>query len=537
MLRVLLVDDEPFIVQGLAVLIDWEKEGYEITSTAADGARALEYLKENEVDLIIADIKMPVMTGIELLEKIRSEKISRAYFIILSGYNDFRYAQQAIRYECMEYLLKPIGQEELILVLHKVSSLHESRQLERRENRQKEKAYLARNVLSLLMGKFDQMDLDYVRKSLKLSNGVRFIDIEIDELEDQDPEEELSDENKRCYRELYQRCMDYLGEEYSSHCIFDVANHEKGYDIGFLYFSRMAKEQGISETEYMERFLAAIEKNLEVPVVMFVGSLENDITEIERSYRTAAITKSFQFFRASKSIHYYEEENIKNPTGAVLCKKFLDQLVNEIEENNREEIGKTVDRFYEEMSQMGMDAGVISLNINYLLFQLIHLAAEQDSTVNQEKIMHQISGGSFDGRMLRGSAGHLKQFADDYADYLMQLRKNVSRGVLADIEKEVKEHYAENLTLKNLSKKYYVNSAYLGQIFRKKYNMTFKEYQNNYRMEQASLLLIRTDKRVYEIAEEMGYKNLDYFISRFIAVKGCTPAKYRKNTRDSQKNS
>ena len=97
MLRVLLVDDEPFIVQGLSVLIDWNKEGYEIAATAADGREALSYLRENKVDLIVADIRMPVMTGLELLETIRREGISDAYFVILSGYSDFEYAKQAIR--------------------------------------------------------------------------------------------------------------------------------------------------------------------------------------------------------------------------------------------------------------------------------------------------------------------------------------------------------------------------------------------------------------------------------------------------------
>ena len=78
MLRVLLVDDEPFIVQGLMVFVDWEQEGYEIVYTAADGAEALTYLKEHKVDLVISDIKMPVMSGLELLETIRRENISDA---------------------------------------------------------------------------------------------------------------------------------------------------------------------------------------------------------------------------------------------------------------------------------------------------------------------------------------------------------------------------------------------------------------------------------------------------------------------------
>ena len=89
LLKVLLVDDEPFILQGLKILIDWEQEGFEVVKTAANGEEALEYLRGEQVDLIIADIKMPVVTGLELLEKIRGEKISDAHFVILSGYADF----------------------------------------------------------------------------------------------------------------------------------------------------------------------------------------------------------------------------------------------------------------------------------------------------------------------------------------------------------------------------------------------------------------------------------------------------------------
>ena len=124
---------------------------------------------------------------------------------------------------------------------------------------------------------------------------------------------------------------------------------------------------------------------------------------------------------------------------------------------------------------------------------------------------------------------HMVHFALEYAEYLAQLRKNISRGgVLGDIEKEIRENYAENLTLRELSKKYYVNSAYLGQIFRKKFGQSFKEYLNNYRMEQAVQRLLYTSDKIYQIAMDVGYKDCDYFINRFIAAKGCTPAKFRR---------
>ena len=131
MLRVMLVDDEPFILQGLSVLIDWNGLGFEIVKTAANGLEALEFLKKDEVDLIIADIRMPGMSGLELLENVRKSRITDAYFAIVSGYNDFAYARQAICNACVDYLLKPVAKDELIRLLTRVRSLHQESQRRR----------------------------------------------------------------------------------------------------------------------------------------------------------------------------------------------------------------------------------------------------------------------------------------------------------------------------------------------------------------------------------------------------------------------
>ena len=135
MLKVLLVDDEPFILQGLKLLVDWEKEGFRVAGTAANGMEALAFLKKEKVDLVIADIKMPQMTGLELLEHIRKEKISDAYFVILSGYAEFSFAQQAMQNDCTDYLLKPVDSEILCKVLNKVLALHNREELDHEKNR------------------------------------------------------------------------------------------------------------------------------------------------------------------------------------------------------------------------------------------------------------------------------------------------------------------------------------------------------------------------------------------------------------------
>lgn len=527
MLRVLLVDDEPFIVQGLSVLVDWASEGFEIVATATDGKEAVAYLRENKVDLILADIKMPVMTGLELLETIRSEHLSDAYFVILSGYSDFGYAQKAMRYKCMEYVLKPVEKAQLLEILRKVARLTENNKIDEQNKYTMQKAYLARNMIALLYGKYDQMNLEYVKNHMRLSEGIRYIDIELYTPIEKDDFEE--GEMRKRQRKLYQSCVELLKED-EGHCIFDVSYDEKSYDIGFIYCDYMASMQSITEKEYLDQFIKDIEASLGHPVRMMVGKKVTDIAAVAKSYSSARVLASLEAFREKKDIYYYEEEMQVNQGGIVLCKQSLDALIQAIEQNDKILIRKCVKDLYEEIKHMGVVGDTVNLNINYLLFQLIHLATEQDDCLNQEEILHYISESSFEEGIMRGSLAHLSRFSLEYADYLAQLRKNVSRGVLADVEREVRENYAENLTLRELSKKYYVNSAYLGQLFRKKYGVSFKDYLNNYRIEQAAQKLLRTDEKIYQIAREVGYKDLDYFINRFISVKGCTPAKFRKQS-------
>lgn len=525
MLKVLLVDDEPFIIQGLKVLIDWEQEGFMIAGTASNGKEAYDFLQKEEVDLIIADIQMPVMTGLELQETIRKENLSNAYFVILSGYADFEYARRALQNECTDYILKPVDREMLLKLLNRVSAMRDEDDRMQQRNRKMEKAYLARQLISLIKGKYDDSNLEYVISQIRCREGVRYVEIQMAE---SGMDEEVTDQDMREFQKtLYECCVAFL-KEHASNCVFDVSADEKIYDVGVILFDYMSDEMKKGEKEYLNDLLNYLNGNLPRAVTMLVGKRVQDISNIARSYGNACMLRSFQGFRSKKDIYFYEEEVQVSNDGMVLCKKSLDHLLKVVEQNNHMEIRSAVDQFYEEMGRRGVYGEAMTLNINYLLFQLIHLASEQDDEVNQEEILRLISESSFEAGTIRGSKAHLMRFACEYGDYLSQLRKNVSRGVLGNVEKEIRENYADNLTLKGLSEKYYVNSAYLGQLFRKKYGQSFKDYLNNYRMDRAADILLHSDKKIILVAEEVGYHDLDYFVNRFIQVKGCTPAKFRK---------
>lgn len=533
MLKVLLVDDEPFISQGLSVLIDWTEEGYEIVHTASNGREAFSYLEENKVDLIIADIQMPEMNGLELLAKIRETSVSDAHFVILSGYSDFGYAKQAIQNGCTDYMLKPVAKEELLAVLRKVAHDSEHLRLDEQKQKRMERAYLEQNLLALLVGKYDEANLEYVKEHMRLSEGVRYVDIIYSGLNEEDVQDEAT--QRKMYTELFQACREQLGTD-EAHAIFDASQDEKIYDAGFVYCDYMSERDGVCEKQYLENLRVALERTVGKELCMLIGKKVTAISGISKSYSTVRIMKSLEAFHEKRSLYFYEDEVQVGQNGIVLCKQSLDALIAAIEENESVKIHECVERLYEEFKNLGVAGDVVNLNINYLLFQLIHLATEQDDEVNQEEILHFVSESSFEEGVMRGSSRHLARFACEYAEYLGQLRKNVSRGVLDDIEREIRENYAENLRLRDLGKKYYVNSSYLGQIFRKKYGQSFSDYLTNYRMNEATKLLLKTDKKVNQIAEAVGYKDSDYFIRKFIELKGCTPSKFRKTQSENDSN-
>jgi len=528
-LKVLLVDDEPFITQGLLKLIDWTGEGYEVASTASSGEEAFNYIENNQIDLVITDIKMPIMNGIDLLKRIRESGRKDLEVIILSGYKDFEYAMEGMKYGCAGYVLKPVEKGELLSLIKKIAEKKSEYIKVAKHKENMESAYLARNIMALCVGRFDEVNVSYVKEQMKLSDSVAFVSIEF--TSPQMIEDEEESEIRQTHRKLYKLCQELLGED-GNHVVFDSTLEANTRDIGLVLSDYMYTDKKATEAEYLLWLRDELVARSHLPIRMLVGKTVDAITNISKSYSTVRILKSFEGFRPKKDIYFYEDEAQVNQGGAVLCKQYIDDLIRAIEVNEHNDIRFRVAELFSEMRRLGIASETIKLNMDYLLFGLIHLATSHDDEINQEEILQYISESSFHEGVLRGSSEHLSEFAIEYAQYLSQLSKNMSGNILSDIEKEVKANYMNNISLRELSKKLYVNSSYLGQIFKKKYGMSFKDYLTNYRINEASVLLTQTDEKIVKIAEMVGYKDSDYFVRKFIEIKGCTPSKYRKNRND-----
>ncbi len=521
-MKVILIDDEPKILKGLSMLIDWEKEGYEVVKLCNNALEAIDYLKTQEVDLIISDVKMPHMTGIELVKNLRENGFDQTSFLIMSSYSEFEYVKDALKCGCMDYILKPIQVDELLEILRKVKSksVEKSNNDENKEGLDEKN--FTRNIISIVKGKYDDVDLERVGQILELDCEYRYVELEVNEVLISKKFTNL--EKRHIQRELYKHCSNFKGDKQIKSCLFDVSGVENRFDIGFIF----KVDSEISEIDYFSEMKDYLSDKMGMPILVLVGAVVNNFEDISASYESTVLSMMLQNYDVNREVIFAYDRQ-KNDSEILLCKKSIDNLVKSIDTNNIEEINENIEVLYKDFIQLKASPDVIKLNINYFLFELVNIAIENNHDVDRERVTEFYNSHTFVLGTKWGSKDHLIKFCLDYVEFLKDCRKKTSNPLICEIEKDIKERYAENITLKELSKKYYVNSAYLGQLFQKSFGVSFKDYLNDCRIDESINLLVKTDMKVYEIAEAVGYKDVDYFISKFISKMGCTPTKYRKN--------
>ncbi|MBO4408884.1 MAG: response regulator [Clostridiales bacterium] len=527
--KVLLADDEPFITKGLQMLIDWEAEGCEIAAICDNGAEALKVIESKEIDLAIVDIRMPEMNGLDLIKNAK-ERYPDLSFVILSGYNDFEYAQKALRLGVTDYLLKPVKVSQLYEIVRNTVIKKNSVNIEEEYGKHLKRVCLVQYILNVLSGNSNPDQIEFIRDNIDLEDELNFIHITLNDIKRL---EEMTDEEVFDLRQkVNSRLASYLGD-FKEYLLPEAAGFEDDYEIGFILPKRLYESRGISKNDFLEELRRTAMQELGIDIILLVGKTMNGIEGLERSYVTACNLRSYRSFRSEKHI-YCHDEDIHVPhtqAKAMIYKESMDDLISAVSRHDNDEIDRCLNLFFEKMENIKLNDKMINMNVDYLLFQMLHLAVEIDETVEQDKILLYISDDVF--VQGKGFKERMKTYVHEYADFLDQLRSNSEQGgYIKEIESYIKSHYAENLTLRDLGKKYFVNSSYLGQIFRKKYGMSFKDYLNNYRIRMASEILVKSDKRVSDIAIDVGYRDTDYFVSKFIEVNGMTPTKFRRNSQN-----
>lgn len=521
MIQVLIADDEPFIRQGLMLLVDWEALGFRICGQASNGTQALESIPNMRPDLIISDIKMPGMDGLQLAQALHEQYGGDIKMILLSGFYEFEYAKQAIKYQVKDYILKPIVKEELVQVLEafRISFLADREEQQRR--RKQEQIVLAQQMQAILLGSADPEIFASMQRRYPHADRYRCILIEPHAETAQDPR----------WRAQIEEVRSLLDTESGTELLIDY-----GAALLHVVADRSSTRESFSPETYIPP-LPPLSDSEREETRFYVGKTVSRLEDLHESYQSCQVIKNLRFFGSSDPVHYFEytDTALFNDRPGQRERELFDALIRATEQRRSEELREHAQAIFRYFRDERIDPGIVRVHLHHLAHDLLQLI-DGDPCLADAEFMHSAFLQAHYAKLsLDENIDNLDEFARKCTDKLNEQQKWNAMGILAKIEAHIREHYTENLSLKRLGEHFYMNSAYLGQIFKKHYGVSFSDYLNQLRIDEAERLLRRTDHKVYEIAEQVGYRDSDYFISRFEKIKGETPAQYRKRTQSEHR--
>ncbi|MDT6953381.1 response regulator transcription factor [Companilactobacillus alimentarius] len=487
MYSVLIIDDEYMILKGLEKIIKWSDYGFEVVKSARNAKQALEYLSTNEINLIITDVNMPKINGLEFV-KIAKEQGHQFEFMILSGYQEFDYVRTGLKLGAVDYILKPIDANALVEALKKVKHKLDSQIVMRQDSR---------TSLNLQIKKLFENDLDK-NQIVALFHQLRI-------------NPELIGHGLTviaCNRVDDTERIDHLCDEYGQVLKFSQG---RVIDIGF-----------IGGRGKLLKFVRELEDRQIITGESFitVGETVYDWNNISQSYEQAVrLSTIYKFYEKSNefSSNKLRVDWLKQAT---LPKISLVKVKQAIALDDCEELDKEFLQIFSELSKQGASPSYVR-QIAFLIYSEINA-----------KIGH--NNDDYQGYVMRiNNSENLQDIINILKEVLEKvsvgdpLNKDYSENIRRVIE-IIKKNYQDDLNLRYVSDCLHLNSDYLGQLFKKELKMSFSKYLNEYRIEQAQYLLKETKQSVSEISSKVGYMTTAYFYRKFKIICGISPKEYRK---------
>ncbi|WP_238649504.1 response regulator [Paenibacillus piscarius] len=511
MFRVLLVDDEVYVRKGLLELIPWESLSFCVAGEADNGAQALELMEAVRPDLVITDIRMPTLDGLELIRRLREQGHAELIFMVISGFNDFQYAQQALRYGVHDYLLKPIDEEEMTAALRKLSYALGRKRIAAQNN---EDLTTSAIMEALVQDILQPEEAHPYAVALGLEEECCFI-YAVCEVYAAAPD-------KRATLKVFQEALYSLDAGGPG---IPVLEQQPGVFGMLLCTSRIGGE-GKGLKQPLEQLRGGLAGRLKAEVGLYAGEAVESLAYVHRSYE-----------QANEAVkHKYAE-----PAGVILYGQIREQplyvfdlnpvltakLILELEEGRLEACRQTVEGIFTLFREQRFTPQAVSGSLSRCMTGILGVVKEMDGTEEEMlrlKALAEADLGQWSLQMLQ------EQFLlaiSEAAVYIAQLRKQNSLGGIKPVKQYIDTHYHENISLKSIAAGFYMNAVYLGRLFRKTYGVYFNEYLLELRIREAKKLLRQSDLRMYEIAGRVGFQNSDYFVTQFEKLEQQTPSEYR----------
>lgn len=532
MYKILVIDDEETIRRGLKVMIERARIKYAEILEAADGRTGFEMIGKYRPDIVITDIRMPYVDGLELIDKVHKNYSKRPIFIIISGYDDFNYAKRAIKYGVKEYLLKPIVKEDFIQLMNNITQ-------ELDDNVERHAAELVKNIQSklgveLLQEKYfnslitgTYYEENTVLKQL-LQLGVDFssdqFKVLVMEYRPRDPE------TGKKFDEMDRFALKEAADEGIAGVLKQVWTF---YDADLRFVILFCNPENFffeaNLKKICEQLTRTFNKHLPVHTFFGVGASVSSLANIQKSYHDALYWTLFKIFREPESIVFgkdpaAEEKYLPNPLN------FL-KLTSEIELGMKRTVALLIDEHFQLFEYHKRPLARLIGFYDEFNRYMYHYFTEKGidfSIVFEpgEEDFHELD--SF--WSLEELKDYLKGYLGKIADIIYTYKSSgPDRKIIEHVIRYMRENYDKDINLNIIAAHFGKNNSYLSVLFKKETGQNFVDYLTMIRMEKAKELLNQNKLKIQDIAAKVGYPNAKHFCMVFKKIVGVSPTQYREN--------
>lgn len=512
MYTVLIADDEPIIRRGIKKLVNWEALGFQIIGEAGDGLSTLEFILKNSPQLVLLDIKMPEIDGLEVMRRAREAGFT-GKVIILSGYSDFTYAQEALRYNVKSYLTKPVESkllEKELLLLTKQMEEERSDMLTADLYKKKATDTILKEILSGSCD-FSQMNLSDLHLESNCYQAVIY--------------------------EKYHRSTSEIPYSFSE--LLRVANKSQNvfytvmmddYEV-ILLKNEFATSKFRDLLLHYQRDMQPQEGSPLDSLFITYGRVVQKPADIQHSYAEAKRLMQRRFFcrRGQHTLGYEALESITPntfPLNESILAHYAGLFANFLQAGNTGTLSGTMKELVEKLTSSSETTDSVKLFMTDLMLrvkeQLTKALPNELPLPSNSQIINTIR-----------EKCYLYEITDYFFEQFQALTKsncfNTSGSTIDNIVYFIQNNYRDNIRLESIATAFGYNTSYLGQIFSAKMGCSFNTYLDKVRIEKACELLENPTLKVYDIAEMVGYKSVDYFYLKFRKHMQLSPLEYRRS--------
>lgn len=538
MFRLLVVEDEEMIKNKILNNINWKENGFIEVFDASDGVEGLEIIRSNSVDIIITDIQMPKMSGIELIREIKSfNKTIKT--IIITAYAEFEYAKESITLNVNDYILKPFKSKDLLDIVKKLTEeiiRERSERIElenlRKQLRENQKALQDKLFNDLLgnsfIGNIDN-DLNYLELStlkgieyfIAVVNINNFVDlIRGDEEQKYICNLTLFNWVKKFFSDYSREKETFKGVNFN----YYVINYKMNQLVIVFY------NDAEIVTPMLEELIDGGRKYLGFNLTVGLGNKYHNVTDMYISYKEACSAASLSCIHGKGIVYSFDDINFGNTVYSKQLHILVEtKLYDDLKIGAFEEIKRDIVDIITQIksSKLELDA------VNAIIYNIILMSCK---TINELGYnVFDIVGNEFTLYFNVEENIDLVQLEEWFLSFFFKVnefinlkRNNRNEYLIAKVKDYIDLNYTENVTLTNISKTFGISSGYLSVIFNDYIGQNFIDYLSYLRIQKAKELLKNTNLRIYEISDKVGYRDAYYFSVAFKRIVGINPTNYRE---------